>query len=101
MKKKSATRDVARLLGELKKDKVDNVLIDLRNNGGGSLNEAVELTGLFIDKGPVVLSSSRRHTRSLCDWSSDVCSSDLTMASIIGELFSAENLSLSHSSIFR
>jgi carboxyl-terminal processing protease len=51
---KSATRDVARLLGELKKDKVDNLLIDLRNNGGGSLNEAVELTGLFIDKGPVV-----------------------------------------------
>jgi carboxyl-terminal processing protease len=51
---KSATRDVARILGELKKEKVDNVLIDLRNNGGGSLNEAVELTGLFIDKGPVV-----------------------------------------------
>jgi carboxyl-terminal processing protease len=41
--------------GELKKDKVDNVLIDLRNNGGGSLTEAVELTGLFIDKGPVVM----------------------------------------------
>lgn len=52
---KSATRDVSRLLAELKKDKVDNVLIDLRNNGGGSLNEAVELTGLFIDKGPVVM----------------------------------------------
>jgi carboxyl-terminal processing protease len=52
---KSATRDVARLLGELKKEKVDNVLIDLRNNGGGSLSEAVELTGLFIDKGPVVM----------------------------------------------
>lgn len=51
---KSATRDVARLLGELKKEKVDAVLIDLRNNGGGSLVEAVELTGLFIDKGPVV-----------------------------------------------
>jgi carboxyl-terminal processing protease len=51
---KSATRDVARILGELKKEKVDNVLIDLRNNGGGSLIEAVELTGLFIDKGPVV-----------------------------------------------
>ncbi|MFL6675330.1 MAG: carboxy terminal-processing peptidase [Massilia sp.] len=51
---KSATRDVQRILGELKKDKVDNVLIDLRNNGGGSLTEAVELTGLFIDKGPVV-----------------------------------------------
>lgn len=51
---KSATRDVARLLEELKKEKVDGILIDLRNNGGGSLSEAVELTGLFIDKGPVV-----------------------------------------------
>lgn len=51
---KSATRDVSRLLEELKKDKVDGVLVDLRNNGGGSLDEAIELTGLFIDKGPVV-----------------------------------------------
>ncbi len=51
---KSATRDVARLLEELKKAKVDSVLMDLRNNGGGSLLEAIELTGLFIDKGPVV-----------------------------------------------
>lgn len=51
---KSATRDVARLLGELKAEKVDAVLIDLRNNGGGSLTEAVELTGLFIGSGPVV-----------------------------------------------
>jgi carboxyl-terminal processing protease len=51
---KSATRDVARLLDELKQQKVDSVLIDLRNNGGGSLMEAVDLTGLFIDKGPVV-----------------------------------------------
>lgn len=52
---KSATRDVARILAELKTEKVDSILIDLRNNGGGSLNEAVELTGLFIDKGPVVM----------------------------------------------
>jgi len=51
---RSATRDVARLLDGLKKEKVDAVLIDLRNNGGGSLTEAVNLTGLFIDKGPVV-----------------------------------------------
>ena len=51
---RSATRDVARLLAELKKEKVDSVLIDLRNNGGGSLSEAVQLTGLFIGKGPVV-----------------------------------------------
>ncbi|HEY0180632.1 MAG TPA: carboxy terminal-processing peptidase [Dokdonella sp.] len=51
---KSATRDVERLLGELKRDKVDGVIVDLRNNGGGSLAEATDLTGLFIDKGPVV-----------------------------------------------
>ena len=51
---KSAARDVARLLDGLKKDRVDSVLIDLRNNGGGSLAEAIELTGLFIGKGPVV-----------------------------------------------
>jgi carboxyl-terminal processing protease len=51
---KSATRDVSRLLEELKKDQVDGVLVDLRNNGGGSLNEAIELTGLFVGKGPVV-----------------------------------------------
>jgi len=51
---RSATRDVARLLAELKADKVDAVLVDLRNNGGGSLDEAIRLTGLFIDTGPVV-----------------------------------------------
>jgi carboxyl-terminal processing protease len=51
---RSASRDVVRLIDELKKEKVDGLLIDLRNNGGGSLREAVELTGLFIDKGPVV-----------------------------------------------
>jgi carboxyl-terminal processing protease len=51
---KSAARDVARLLNELKAEKVDAVLIDLRNNGGGSLNEAIELTGLFVGAGPVV-----------------------------------------------
>jgi carboxyl-terminal processing protease len=50
----SATRDVAKLLEELKKEKIDNVVIDLRNNGGGSLAEAIELSGLFIGKGPVV-----------------------------------------------
>lgn len=52
---KSTTRDVKRLLTELEKDKVDGVVIDLRNNGGGSLQEATELTGLFIDQGPTVL----------------------------------------------
>ncbi|HEY0666178.1 MAG TPA: carboxy terminal-processing peptidase [Gallionella sp.] len=51
---RSASRDVSRLLAELKNDRVEGVLVDLRNNGGGSLGEAIELTGLFIDKGPVV-----------------------------------------------
>ncbi|MBN8727995.1 MAG: carboxy terminal-processing peptidase [Xanthomonadales bacterium] len=51
---KSATRDVEKLLVELKADKVDGVLVDLRNNGGGSLAEATDLTGLFVGKGPVV-----------------------------------------------
>lgn len=51
---KSTTRDVRLLLDTLKQEGVDAVLMDLRNNGGGSLQEAVELTGLFIDKGPVV-----------------------------------------------
>ena len=51
---KSATRDVEHLLGELREEKVDGVVVDLRNNGGGSLDEATDLTGLFIDKGPVV-----------------------------------------------
>lgn len=51
---KSATRDVARLLNELKDARVDGILMDLRNNGGGSLSEAVELSHLFIGGGPVV-----------------------------------------------
>jgi carboxyl-terminal processing protease len=51
---RSAARDVARLLDGLEKEKVDGVLIDLRNDGGGSLAEAIDLTGLFIGKGPVV-----------------------------------------------
>ena len=51
---KSTTRDVARLLDELEKEGVDGVVLDLRNNGGGSLQEATMLTDLFIDQGPVV-----------------------------------------------
>ena len=48
------TRDVKKLLIELNKEKIDELIIDLRGNGGGSLSEVVSLTGLFIDKGPVV-----------------------------------------------
>ena len=51
---RSTTRDVARLLGELQEQKVDGIIIDLRENGGGSLQEANALTGLFIESGPTV-----------------------------------------------
>jgi len=51
---RSATKDVAKLLTDLNLQKVEGVMVDLRNDGGGSLNEAADLTGLFIDKGPVV-----------------------------------------------
>lgn len=50
----SATRDVARILRGYRGQDIDGVVMDLRRNGGGSLNEAIELTGLFIDNGPVV-----------------------------------------------
>ncbi|HEX6550779.1 MAG TPA: carboxy terminal-processing peptidase [Gammaproteobacteria bacterium] len=50
----STTRDVRNLLKQLEAAHVDSVIIDLRNNGGGSLQEADDLTGLFIPHGPVV-----------------------------------------------
>jgi carboxyl-terminal processing protease len=51
---RSSTRDVRRLIGELEEQGVAGIVVDLRDNGGGSLLEATTLTGLFIDKGPVV-----------------------------------------------
>ena len=59
---KSTTRDVRRLLEDLQAEGVEGIVVDLRNNGGGSLQEANELTGLFIEYGPTVQirHSSRR-----------------------------------------
>jgi carboxyl-terminal processing protease len=51
---KSTTADVAKLLKKLSKENVGGVILDLRRNGGGSLEEAINLTGLFIKEGPVV-----------------------------------------------
>lgn len=51
---KSTTRDVHRILDDFREKGVDAVVMDLRYNGGGSLTEAIKLTGLFIDRGPVV-----------------------------------------------
>jgi carboxyl-terminal processing protease len=50
----STTEDVSLLLSKLKQEKVEGVVLDLRHNGGGSLEEAIKLTGLFIKEGPVV-----------------------------------------------
>lgn len=51
---KSTTRDVREILKKFKEENVDGVIMDLRGNGGGSLQEAITLTGLFIKEGPVV-----------------------------------------------
>ncbi len=51
---KSSTRDCRKLLDGFRQQQVDCVVLDLRNNGGGSLPESISLTGLFIDTGPVV-----------------------------------------------
>ncbi len=66
---KSSARDVERLVLELKKEGVQGIILDLRSNGGGSLQEATNLTDLFIDQGPVVQIRSpdmpiNRHNRS-------------------------------------
>ena len=53
---KSTTKDVLALINRLKQENVQGIVMDLRRNGGGSLDEAVNLTGLFIKKGPVVQS---------------------------------------------
>lgn len=64
---KSTTNDVIRLLNELKDEEIDGLIIDLRNNGGGSLKEARSLTGLFIKSGPVVQIKTRYRVTRLYD----------------------------------
>ncbi len=51
---KSTTRDVRKIIDDFKKQGIDSIVLDLRSNGGGALNEAISLTGLFINDGPVV-----------------------------------------------
>ncbi len=70
---RSATADVRKLLLELKQENVDGVVVDLRSNGGGSLPEAIELTGLFIKQGPVLqVRDSSGATEHLDDTNEDV-----------------------------
>ncbi len=58
---KSTTRDVRKLIKDLEKEKITGLIIDLRYNGGGALIEATQLTGLFINKGPVVQERSYKN----------------------------------------
>ena len=57
---KSTSRDVRKILSELQSESIDGIIIDLRSNGGGSLSEALEFTGLFIETGPVVQTKDSR-----------------------------------------
>ena len=69
---RSSTRDVARIVRDMKQKDVKGIVIDLRNNGGGSLTEAVEMTGLFIPAGPVVQVRESRGVQVLSDPDPDV-----------------------------
>ncbi|OGR22811.1 MAG: tail-specific protease [Desulfobacterales bacterium RIFOXYA12_FULL_46_15] len=64
---KSTTKDVKKLLFELKQENIDGLIIDLRDNGGGSLKEANELTGLFLKTGPTVQIKTKSRISRLYD----------------------------------
>lgn len=70
---KSTTRDVAKLIAELKAEGMEGLVIDLRNNGGGSLQEADALTGLFIRSGPTVqVKQARKRPNVFADTDDDI-----------------------------
>ncbi|MBI4404371.1 MAG: carboxy terminal-processing peptidase [Deltaproteobacteria bacterium] len=64
---KSSTEDIRKILDDFRVKGADAVVLDLRNNGGGSLQESINLTGLFIDRGPVVQVKDSRRTRAYAD----------------------------------
>ena len=65
---RSSARDVAQLIVDMRSsNRIDGILLDLRNNGGGSLTEAVEMTGLFLRSGPVVQVNEMRSVQILND----------------------------------
>jgi carboxyl-terminal processing protease len=64
---RSASRDVAQIVSDMKTGGVEGIVLDLRNNGGGSLAEAVEMTGLFLPAGPLVQVKEIRGTQALSD----------------------------------
>ena len=64
---KSTTKDVEKLLVQLKQENIDGLIIDLRDNGGGSLKEASQLTGLFLKSGPIVQIKTKYQVSRLYD----------------------------------
>ena len=69
---RSCTRDVYNILVDLLEQGAEGIILDLRNNGGGSLTEAIDMTGLFIESGPVVQVRDRRRVRALYDRNQNV-----------------------------
>lgn len=83
---KSTTRDVRRLIEELKEEDIDALLIDLRNNGGGSLQEADAMTGLFIESGPTVQVKSANRKPSIYSDSDDSVAWNGPLAVLVNRL---------------
>lgn len=63
----SAAKDIAEEIGKLKAEGAQSIILDLRNNGGGSLQEVVEMSGLFIPEGPVVQVKDKKGVRAYND----------------------------------
>lgn len=83
---KSTTRDVKNLIEELKVEGIDGLVVDLRNNGGGSLQEADSLTGLFIKSGPTVQVKSARRRPNIYSDTDDEVTWDGPMAVMVNRL---------------
>ena len=83
---RSTTRDVRAIIDELKADQVDGIIIDLRNNGGGSLQEADSLTGLFIESGPTVQVKSKRRNPDVYTDNDDSVAWDGPLAVLVNRL---------------
>ncbi len=83
---KSTTRDVRRLIKELEAEGIEGLVIDLRNNGGGSLQEADSLTGLFIKSGPTVQVKTARRRANIYTDRDDSIAWDGPMAVLVNRL---------------
>ena len=65
--KSSITKDVVKEIYKLEDDKIDGLVIDVENNGGGSMEEAVQLSGLFINDGPLAIMNNNKNNKQIID----------------------------------